>query len=48
MKKNSNSFAMNEKNYVSPDMEIIEIISEGVLCASGDGDINDRVPGEDF
>lgn len=46
MKKNSNSFAMNEKNYVSPDMEIIEIISEGVLCASGD--INDLVPGEDF
>lgn len=46
MKKISNSFAMNEKNYVSPDMEIIEIISEGVLCASGD--INDFVPGEDF
>lgn len=44
MEKHSNFF----ETYESPAMEIVEIVSEGVLCASGDTGINDLIPGEDF
>jgi hypothetical protein len=32
---------MTQKSYNSPEMEIIETLTEGVLCASGEFGIDD-------
>lgn len=26
---------MNTENYTSPEIEVIEVVAEGILCASG-------------
>lgn len=36
------------ETYESPAMEIVEIVSEGVLCQSGETGIDDLIPGVDF
>lgn len=46
MEKHSKFYAMDEKIYESPNMDVIEIVSEGVLCHSGvGGGIDDIVEG---
>lgn len=48
MEKHSEFYAMAEKTYESPNMDVIEIVSEGVLCASTGGGIDDVVDGGGF
>ena len=40
---------MKVKNYVSPEMEIMMVYAEGVLCGSGEsGDDSMKFPGADW
>jgi hypothetical protein len=39
---------LGTSSYVSPEAKVTEIHSEGVLCMSGEGSINDLTRGEDI